>query len=96
VVKVANPAQTRLDRSGRKTDKWDSRRLAEKLRADEIYEAYVPPKEARDCRCKVRHRQAIVGISTELKNMIHAVLRRENTKHPPNFRISSRRRGLDG
>ena len=82
VVKVANPTQTRLDLAGRKTDKWDSRKLAEKLRADEIYEAYVPSKEARDYRCKVRHRQRMIGISTELKNMVYAVLRRENIKRP--------------
>ncbi len=82
VVKVANPMQTRLDMSGRKTDKWDSRRLAEKLRADEIYESYVPPKEARDYRSRVRHRQAMVSISTGLKNTICAILRRENIKRP--------------
>ncbi len=56
VIKVANPSQTKLNESGKKTDKWDSLRLAEKHRADEIYEAYVPPKDARDYRAKVRHR----------------------------------------
>jgi len=81
-VKVANPSQTKLNESGKKTDKWDSLRLAEKLRSGDIYEAYVPPKEARDYRSKVRHRQAVVGISTELKNMVYAVLRRENIKRP--------------
>lgn len=94
MVKVANPMQTRLDMSGRKTDKWDSRRLAEKLRADEIYESYVPPKEARAYRNKVRHRQAMVEISTELKNMIHAVLRRENIKHPLEFQDIFTKKGI--
>jgi len=85
VVKVANPGQTKLNENGRKTDKWDSRRLAEKLRADEICEAYVPQKEARDYRSKVRHRQAMVSVDSAIKNMIHAILRRENIKHPKEF-----------
>ena len=56
VVKVANPGQTKLDSSGKKTDKYDSQRLAELLKADEIHTAYVPSKEARDYRGSVRHR----------------------------------------
>ena len=94
VVKVANPRQTKLDDSGRKTDKWDSRRLAEKLRADEIYESYIPPKDARDYRYKIRHRQSMVTISTELKNMIHAKLRMKNIKRPTGFADIFTKKGI--
>ncbi len=82
VVKVVNPLQTKLNGSGKKTDKLDAKRLAELLKADMICEAYVPPKEARLYRNKIRHRQSIVTISTQLKNNIQAVLRRENIKKP--------------
>ncbi len=82
VVKVANPMQTKLNSSGKKTDKLDSKRLAELLKAGMINESYVPRKDARDYRSKIRHRQSMVTISTELKNQIHAKLREENIKHP--------------
>ena len=48
IVKVANPLLTKLNASGKKTDKLDSKRLAELLKADMICEAYVPPKAARE------------------------------------------------
>ena len=82
IVKVANPMQTKLNSSGKKTDKLDSKRLAELLKADMICEAYVPPKKAREYRGRIRHRQSMVKISVELKNMIYSILRRDNIKKP--------------
>lgn len=79
-VKVANPLETKwIGSSGKKTDKIDSVKLAELLKADMIREIYVPTREARDYRSKVRHRQSIVVMRTELKNEIHAILRRETS-----------------
>jgi transposase len=94
VVKVSNPTQTKLNSSGKKTDKLDSKRLAELLKADMINESYVPPKDARDYRSKIRHRQSMVTISTELKNMIYAVLRGKNIKHPDEFKDIFTKRGV--
>ena len=82
IVKVVNPLQTKLNSSGKKTDKLDAKRLAELLKADMICEAYVPHKDARMYRSKVRHRQSVVVMSTQLKNSIQAVLRRENIRKP--------------
>lgn len=93
-VKVVNPQQTKLDTAGKKTDKLDSKRLAELLKADMIHEAYVPPKEGRAYREKVRHRQSMVGRSTEFKNIIHAILRRENIKPPEGIKDVFTRKGI--
>jgi transposase len=93
-VKVVNPQQNKLDTSGKKTDKWDSQRLAELLKADIIHESYVPSKEARSYRSKVRHRQSMVRISTEYKNLIHAILRRENIKRPPGITDVFTKKGI--
>jgi transposase len=82
VVKVVNPQQTKMDIGGKKTDKLDSKRLAELLKADMVHESYVPPKAGRNYREKVRHRQSMVSRGTEFKNVIHAILRRENIKPP--------------
>jgi transposase len=94
VVKVANPMQTKLNSSGKKTDKLDSKRLAELLKAGMINESYVPQKDARDYRSKIRHRQSMVSISTELKNQIHATLREENIKHPKEFEDIFTKKGI--
>jgi len=84
-VKVVNPLQTKMNIGGKKTDKLDSKRLAVLLKGDVIEEAYVPNKEARGYREKVRHRQSMVYISTGIKNAVHGILRRENIKHPEEF-----------
>ena len=94
VVKVANPMQAKLDSSGKKTDKLDSKRLAELLKAGIIRVSYVPPKDARDYRSKVRHRQSMVKISTQLKSQINAVLRRENIDKP--FKDVFTKKGVSG
>ena len=94
VVKVANSLQTKLNLSGKKTDKLDSMRLADLLRMNGIAESYVPSKGARDYRSKVRHRQSMVNISVDLKNMIHAVLRRENITKPVGFQDIFTKKGI--
>ena len=82
VVKVVNPLQTKMNIGGKKTDKLDSKRLAVLLKGDVIEEAYIPNKDARNYRDKVRHRQSMVNISTGIKNAVHGILRRENIKYP--------------
>jgi transposase len=74
-TKVANPYKTRIIAEARiKSDKLDARILADLLRADLIYESYVPPKEFREKRALVRHRVALTRNRTMLENRIHSLL----------------------
>lgn len=83
VVKVANVLKTKaIGYARKKTDKVDSKTLAELLLADMIPESYVPDIEIRRMRKSVRHRIGIVKVRTMFKNQIHAILRARNI-HPP-------------
>lgn len=74
-TKVANPYKTRIIAEAKiKSDKLDARILADLLRADLIYESYVPPKEFREKRALVRHRVALTRNRTMLENRIHSLL----------------------
>jgi transposase len=57
-----------------KNDKVDAATLAQLLRADLLPEAWIAPQEIRDLRALLRHRAALVRMSTSLKNRVHAVL----------------------
>ncbi len=77
-VVAAHPLRVKAIASARiKTDKIDSRILAELLKADLIPQAYIPDKEIRDLRSLVSHRVSLVHQRTALKNRIHAVLVKE-------------------
>lgn len=95
VVKVANPLQTRwIGHASVKTDKIDSKKLAMLLRMGNIPESYIPSKKARDYKQIVRVRQSLVNVRTQLKNMVHARLRRENIKKPPYIRDIFTKKGI--
>jgi transposase len=57
-----------------KNDKVDAATLAQLLRADLLPEAWIAPQPVRDLRALLRHRAALVRLSTCLKNRVHAVL----------------------
>jgi transposase len=57
-----------------KNDKVDAATLAQLLRADLLPEAWIAPQEIRDLRALLRHRAALVRLSTSCKNRVHAVL----------------------
>ena len=58
---LANPYKTKIIAEAKiKSDKLDARILADLLRADLVYEAYVPTKEFREKRSLVRHRISLV------------------------------------
>jgi len=65
-----------------KTDKVDSKVLAQLLRMDYLPESYVPGKERRDLRTIVRHRASLVRLRTSIKNRVHALLTREGIQLP--------------
>jgi len=74
-IKLSNPYKTRAIASAKiKTDKIDSRMLANLLRAELIPESYVPPQHIRDLRELLRFRAALVKLRTRLKNTVWSIL----------------------
>lgn len=76
-VVLANPLQVKwIANSRKKTDKNDAKILAELLRTNLLPTSYAPPEGVREQRQITRHRASLVTIRTEVKNKIHAILRR--------------------
>jgi transposase len=74
-IHLAHPLRTRAIAAARvKTDAVDARTLAHLLRADLLPEAYVAPRDLRDLRDLLRHRVALTGMRSALKNRVHATL----------------------
>jgi transposase len=74
-IRLAHPLRTRAIAAARiKTDAVDAQTLAHLLRADLLPEAYVAPRELRDLRELLRHRIALTGMRSALKNRVHAIL----------------------
>lgn len=72
---LAHPLRTRAIAAARvKTDAVDAKTLAQLLRAELLPEAYIAPRELRDLRELLRHRAALVGMRTAIKNRVHAIL----------------------
>ena len=61
-----------------KTDKIDARVLADLLRTNFLPEAYLAPRELRDKRLLLRHRQSLIRWRTCAKNAVHGLLTRYN------------------
>lgn len=57
-----------------KNDERDAADLADLLRMDRLPEAWIAPPATRELRELVRHRAKLVGLRTNLKCQIHAVL----------------------
>jgi len=72
-VRLAHPKEVKA-LAKKKTDKTDSEALAHLLRADLLPESYVPPRDIRMLRDRVRRRAFLVGMRTKIKNRIHAEL----------------------
>lgn len=72
---VAHPTKTKMIAEARlKDDKVDSKILADLLRADLVYESYVPDKEHREFRQLTRARIDLVHSRTSFKEKVHAIL----------------------
>jgi transposase len=81
-VVVANPLKTRLIAEAKiKTDKVDSRILAELMKADMLPECYVPDDETREARKDVRERLLMKKTSTALKNHVYSELLRRGIEY---------------
>ena len=94
-VKVANVLKTKaIGFARKKTDKIDSKILAELLLADMIPEAFIPNVEVRMMRKNVRHRLGIVKVRTMFKNQTHAILRARNLRPPPCIKDIFTKKGI--
>ena len=82
-VTVSHPKKTRYIAEARiKSDRVDSRALAELLRLDSLPESYIPPREIAETREKVRRRAFLVRQVTKLKVKIRGTLAYEGIKSP--------------
>jgi transposase len=72
---LVHPSRCKAIASARlKNDKVDAATLAQLLRADLLPEAWIAPQATRDLRALLRHRAALVRVSTSCKDRVHAVL----------------------
>lgn len=82
-VQLAHPLKVRaIAEASVKTDKVDARTLARLLRLDMVPRSYVPSRDIRDLRQKVRQRAFLVQRCTSFKNRIHAELTRNGLRRP--------------
>jgi transposase len=92
-VKLAHPPKTKLIAEARiKTDKLDSRVLADLLRTNYLPTCYVPDQELRQRRELLRHRAYLIRIRAALKNRVHVILAKLGIDHP--FDNLFRKQGL--
>lgn len=91
---LANPVKTRMIAEARiKTDRLDSRVLADLLRGSLVAESYVPTKKERNWRSLVRHRAYLVRMSVDIKNRIESLLDKYELK--PEFSDLFGKRGME-
>ena len=89
-TKVAHPAKTKaIAQAKLKNDKVDSSVLCDLLRADLVYEAYVPNAYYRDMRTLVRLRIDCVRSSTRCKNRITATMAKYDKRPPGNGKFTN-------
>jgi transposase len=66
---LANPAQVKA-LQGRKSDQRDAQRIAEFLQDERLDGSFVPPREIRELRQMLRHRQSLLEQGNEVHNLI--------------------------
>lgn len=83
-VVVSNPSKTRAIAEAKvKTDKVDSRILAQLLAADFLPPVWLPDDRTRALRRQVMRRAHLVRQRTRIKNQVHAILTRNLAPTPP-------------
>jgi transposase len=94
---LVHPSRCKAIASARlKNDKVDAATLAQLLRADLLPEAWIAPQQVRDLRALLRHRAALVRLSTSLKNRVHAVLADRGVREDQSLWTGSGRAWLAG
>lgn len=85
-VILANPSKLRvIAESTRKSDKLDSKVMAEFLALDMIPQAHRPPPRQREQRTLVRHRRYLRKRTTSVKNRIRRIMSNYNADFPDLF-----------
>lgn len=81
--RLCHPLKTKAIASAKiKTDKLDSRILANLDRMDFVPESYITDIKTRHSRELLRYRSALVKIQTGIKNRVHAILAKNNIPNP--------------
>lgn len=81
-VELARPYKVRvISEASLKSDKVDSRALAELLRLNAIPKSYAPEKPIRELRQLVRDRRHLKHLQTAIKNHIYATLLRKGIEY---------------
>jgi len=94
-VTVSHPKKTRYIAEARiKSDRVDSKALAELLRLDSLPVSYIPPRELAVLREKIRRRAFLVRQVSKLKVKIRDVLAYEGIKPPEGYGLFTRK-GVD-
>jgi transposase len=87
-VTVSHPKKTRYIAEARiKSDRVDSKALAELLRLDSLPTSYIPPREIAEIRERVRRRAFMVRQVTKLKVKIRDTLAYEGVKTPKEYSL---------
>ena len=73
-VHLAHPLGLHWDSRRVKNDVKDATELAQRLRRNDLPEAWVAPPEVRDLRELVRYRAKLVALRTSAKAQVHAVM----------------------
>jgi transposase len=85
-VQVSHPRKTRYIAEAKiKSDRVDSKAIAELVRLDALPSAYMPPKGIADLREKVRRRAFLVRERTKLKVKVRSILTYEGIRPPEGF-----------
>lgn len=80
-VVLSNPVQTKAIAYAKvKTDKVDAKMLSHLLRSDLLPLSWIPDREQRRLREKLRMRLKLVRVGTQLKNLVRSVLAKLNIK----------------
>jgi len=91
-VTVSHPKKTRYIAEARiKTDRVDSRALAQLLRLNSLPESYVPPPYVAELREKVCRRAFLVRQQTKLKVKIRSTLTYKRVKPPKGYGLYTRK-----
>jgi len=94
-VEVSHPKKTRYIAEARiKSDKVDSRAIAELVRLDSLPKSYMPPPDIAALREKVRRRAFLVRERAKLMAKIRGVLAYEGVKPPDGCGLFTRK-GVD-
>ena len=91
-VEVSHPKKTRYIAEARiKSDRVDSKAIAELVRLDALPKSYMPPPEIAELRERVRRRAFLVRERAKLMTKIRGVLAYEGLKPPREYGLFTRK-----